>query len=512
MPGGGAPVMPGGGAPVTPRTIVAKLADFGSARADTCRTGGRDGPLTQGLVTPGYQAPEAFCGKRPSATEHQYSFPMDVWSLGCILGELCCNKILFEAESDRDHNLLAAMVARLGMPPSNMQQTVCGGKVPWGQLPPVLPGMRQLKDLPCPGLPAMRPLAAECLQWDPAARPTAASCWYDLTQLLSATNPVSVQPRPEKRIAPNKEVGSLPTKEVQRDPLPPVKTAELAPKVVRAPSVAKSDSRARASEASCHGPPAEALAASSGRQSPPALSACQAAAKPGSLAQGGRGPRGSSQPAAKPATGGEFREAEPPDEAISQPDSSTAPQTQGQLCSCNGRCDQAHRYKYQEPCPNPGSSLHGDTRKTAGDLLCSLCACEFPGCNRQKVYYRQTCLAHAYSSLPVELQLVRAFSMAGVLEVALPCDIEVLLEPAVAAQISRNWMIELVAGWMKEPTAVRVWAAACAAKKAAAVTGVFLLDALHKTHLTQTQLKHCKRSTAMRAKIQQPTQHQSLQV
>ena len=211
---GGPLLMPGGGAPVMPRTIVAKLADFGSAGADTCRTGARDGPLTKGLVTPSYQAPEAFCGKSPLATEHEYSFPMDVWSLG----ELCCSKIVFEAESDGDLNLMAVVVARLGLPPSHMQQTVCGGQVPWGQLPPALPGMRQLKDLPCPRWPAIRALAAECLQWDPAARPTAASCWYDLTQLVSATNSGSVQPRPEKRFVPHNEARSLPTTKSKSGP------------------------------------------------------------------------------------------------------------------------------------------------------------------------------------------------------------------------------------------------------------------------------------------------------
>ena len=94
-----------------------------------------------------------------------------------------------------------------------------------------------------------------------------------------------------------------------------------------------------------------------------------------------------------------------------------------------------------------------------------------------------------------ELQLVRAFSVAGVLDVSMPCDLEVLLEPAVAAQISRHWMIELVAGWIKEPTAVRVWAAECASKKAAAVTGPWLLNALHGMPCTQTRKKHCKPST-----------------
>ena len=65
--------------------------------------------MTMGLVTPGYEAPEAF----PAAADH-YSLPVDVWSLGCIMGELFFRKVMFETETTGD---LAMVRFKAGWPP-----------------------------------------------------------------------------------------------------------------------------------------------------------------------------------------------------------------------------------------------------------------------------------------------------------------------------------------------------------------------------------------------------------
>jgi serine/threonine protein kinase len=70
-----------------------KLADFGLARTLSYPA---PAALTQTVVTLWYRAPEVLLG----ATN--YSFPIDVWSVGCILGELLLNQPLLPGSSELD--------------------------------------------------------------------------------------------------------------------------------------------------------------------------------------------------------------------------------------------------------------------------------------------------------------------------------------------------------------------------------------------------------------------------
>ncbi|OMJ73935.1 hypothetical protein SteCoe_27279 [Stentor coeruleus] len=58
-----------------------------------------------------YRAPEVILGIK-------YSFPIDMWSLGCILVELCTGFPLFAGESE--HHQLLCMIGVLGLPPEEM--------------------------------------------------------------------------------------------------------------------------------------------------------------------------------------------------------------------------------------------------------------------------------------------------------------------------------------------------------------------------------------------------------
>lgn len=49
--------------------------------------------MTQEVVTQYYRAPEILMGAR------HYSGAVDVWSVGCIFGELLGRRILFQAQS-----------------------------------------------------------------------------------------------------------------------------------------------------------------------------------------------------------------------------------------------------------------------------------------------------------------------------------------------------------------------------------------------------------------------------
>ena len=65
-----------------------KLADFGLARA----FGSPLRPYTQPVVTLYYRAPELLLGSR------RYSAPVDVWSLGCVMGELLLGRVMLSPD------------------------------------------------------------------------------------------------------------------------------------------------------------------------------------------------------------------------------------------------------------------------------------------------------------------------------------------------------------------------------------------------------------------------------
>jgi len=71
---------------------VLKIADFGLARAFST-------PIktyTHEVVTLWYRAPEILLGQR------QYSTPVDIWSVGCIMAEMVTQAPLFPGDSEID--------------------------------------------------------------------------------------------------------------------------------------------------------------------------------------------------------------------------------------------------------------------------------------------------------------------------------------------------------------------------------------------------------------------------
>uniref|UniRef100_A0A1I8HVX4 Protein kinase domain-containing protein n=1 Tax=Macrostomum lignano TaxID=282301 RepID=A0A1I8HVX4_9PLAT len=81
-----------------------KLADFGLARL----VAGEDRPYTNPVITLWYRPPELLLG------ELQYSTAIDIWSCGCILGELFTRKPLFQA--NREPEQLEAISQLCGTP------------------------------------------------------------------------------------------------------------------------------------------------------------------------------------------------------------------------------------------------------------------------------------------------------------------------------------------------------------------------------------------------------------
>jgi len=74
------------------KTMLVKLADFGLAR--TCRIPVRT--FTHEVVTLWFRSPEILLGQK------HYSAPLDVWSAGCIMGEMIDGKSLFPGDSEID--------------------------------------------------------------------------------------------------------------------------------------------------------------------------------------------------------------------------------------------------------------------------------------------------------------------------------------------------------------------------------------------------------------------------
>ena len=88
--------------------MVIKICDFGLARLYYPESSF----MTQGVVTLWYRAPEILLGQK------FYNFSIDSWSLGCIMGELIFNDVLFPGKTELDQ--LAKIFNLIGSPTSEI--------------------------------------------------------------------------------------------------------------------------------------------------------------------------------------------------------------------------------------------------------------------------------------------------------------------------------------------------------------------------------------------------------
>jgi len=85
-----------------------KIADFGLARAYTVPVP----KYTHEVVTVWYRAPEILLGSL------MYSVPVDMWSVGCVLGEMATGQPLFGGDSEID--TIFKVFMKLGTPTTDM--------------------------------------------------------------------------------------------------------------------------------------------------------------------------------------------------------------------------------------------------------------------------------------------------------------------------------------------------------------------------------------------------------
>jgi len=85
-----------------------RLCDFGLARSMDAVVDGFDKKMTEYVVTRHYRAPELLCNSS------QYDYKVDVWSVGCVLGELISREPLFPGKNVM--NQLQLILSTLGTP------------------------------------------------------------------------------------------------------------------------------------------------------------------------------------------------------------------------------------------------------------------------------------------------------------------------------------------------------------------------------------------------------------
>jgi len=133
-----------------------KLADFGLARA----FGIPVRSYTHEVVTLWYRAPDVLMGSR------KYSTPVDLWSVGCIFGEMASGRPLFPGTSD--HDQLMRIFKVLGTPSEESWPSMF-------ELPEYKSDFPKYDSIPmaefCPKLcPVGLDLLTAMLQYEPAKR------------------------------------------------------------------------------------------------------------------------------------------------------------------------------------------------------------------------------------------------------------------------------------------------------------------------------------------------------
>lgn len=139
---------------------LVKIADFGLAREIRSRP-----PYTDYVSTRWYRAPEVLLRST------NYSSPIDIWAVGCIMAELYTLRPLFPGSSEVDEIFKICKV--LGTPPKEDwpegHQLAAAMNFKFMQVMPTA-----LKDLIPNASPEAVQLMRDMLMWDPKKRPTCA--------------------------------------------------------------------------------------------------------------------------------------------------------------------------------------------------------------------------------------------------------------------------------------------------------------------------------------------------
>ncbi|XP_075476142.1 putative serine/threonine-protein kinase At1g54610 [Primulina tabacum] len=187
---------------------ILKIADFGLA---CCFDSRQSVPLTSRVVTLWYRPPELLLG----AT--QYGVAVDLWSTGCILGELCVGKPIMPGRTEVEQ--LHKIFKLCGSPSEDYWRN---SNLPHSTVfKPVQPYRRRIaetfKDVPAAAVSLMETL----LSIDPSGRCTAANA---LKSEFFSTKPFACSPSSLPKYPPSKEIDAkLREEEARRQGLHGVK-------------------------------------------------------------------------------------------------------------------------------------------------------------------------------------------------------------------------------------------------------------------------------------------------
>ena len=377
-----------------------KLSDFGNSRIRP-----QHGATTPGHCTAWYRPPEMFALLAPVGRRRGGFGPsIDMWSCGCVIGEMILGVILFDGDTEPE--TVEAMAERLGQP------------LP-GDLPPGTPALTRAAASstrqPRPklaemALPIGRLLLAEgldlircCLDWHPARRITAVECMRH-SFLRGVDEPAA---------AAN-------VSQAGRREQPAAATAALPVGVVAAVLAATPVMK-----------PAEA-------------SAQRQAGEPLERPDGGNLPSGPRQ----------WQVQKPPwvRRLVA--------------CRCMGYCAQGHgeltcerpripNGQFCSGCTCMASDVDAGSGGRAPDYPSDCKSTGGSRCFRMRSR-SQFCYKHLYLSLPRELQVVRLFGQMGLLMLMIPCDVEQLL--ASRHKFGKDVVLLFIAAWLKEPAAIKALA------------------------------------------------------
>lgn len=158
-----------------------KICDFGLARSLATDRLQQDLILTEEVATRWYRAPEVLLGS------HAYGKAADVWSMGCILGEILTGKPMFAGSSTL--NQLEKILSFTGKPSRQEIESLCADNAET-----MIEQVSQTKQRPMsewfkPGTPQEAvDLVWRMLQINPRKRPTAAEVLRS-QYLASFSNP-----------------------------------------------------------------------------------------------------------------------------------------------------------------------------------------------------------------------------------------------------------------------------------------------------------------------------------
>lgn len=144
----------------TQQTLSAQICDFGLARVEEPD---QSKHMTQEVVTQYYRAPEILMGAR------HYSAAVDVWSVGCIFGELLGRRILFQAQSPVQQ--LELITELLGTPSLEDMRHACeGARSHMLRRAPKMPSLSALYTLSSHATHEAVHLLCQMLVFDPVCR------------------------------------------------------------------------------------------------------------------------------------------------------------------------------------------------------------------------------------------------------------------------------------------------------------------------------------------------------